>query len=332
MKPPLIFKGDARYTYASGVIRGLELYLLTKSDYQKIIDADINQLTTVLSELGYGGGEHHPEHALDIATDNLFALIDKLSQDRIFTDAIKLRYDFQKAGVILKSRFFEKPLPELPLWGMLPDDELISGVESILNGEKSNLPDVLVDGILSARKTFSTYNSSNAIEIALDSEYCKHLQSVIPEGEFFQRWMRIYADWLNVKAFVRISLADMQMKVFREFFVECGDIPGKKFAEAEELGAEHFSSVFSNTEYGKELSDALKKAVDKNLSAIDTLFRIKLISLYKYTKYCPYGLELLWSYSLLKMEEIGVLRTILRTKLADIPIDFAREVISIVVE
>ncbi len=332
MKSPLIFKGDTRYTYASGVVRGLEPYLLTKADYQKVIDAELNQLSIVLSELGYGGGEHTPEHALDIAVENLFAQLDKLSQDKNFTDTIKLRYDFQKSSVILKSHFFDKPLPQLVDWGFYHTDILISGIGAILDGGKSGFLKILDEAILSAKEIFAAYNSPIVIDIALDKYYCEHIRSVLPDSEFFARWMAIYADWLNIKALARIAAAKLPVKMLWDMFVEGGDIPLKKFAEAEEGGIEHIHSAFAITEYGRKLSDALKSAMDGDLSAVDTMFRMELISLYRYTRYCSYGLELLWAYSLLKLEEIGVLRTILRTKLAKIPVEFVKEVISVVVE
>ncbi len=332
MKSPLIFKGDSRYTYASGVVRGLEPYLLTKSDYQKVIDAELNQLSIVLSELGYGGGEHTPEHALDIAIDNLFSQIGNLSQDKNFTDTIELRYDFQKASVILKSHFFDEPLPSLVPWGNFPADTMISSINAILGGEKSEISKVLNEAVSSAKEMFAAYDSPIAIDIALDRDYCEHIRSVLPDSEFFSRWMAIYTDWLNIKAFARIIAAKLPVKMLWDMFVEGGDIPLKKFADAEEGGIEHIQSAFAITEYGRKLSDALKSAINGDLSAVDTMFRMELISLYRYTRYCSYGLELLWAYSFLKLEEIGVLRTILRTKLAKIPAEYVKEVISVVVE
>lgn len=332
MKLPLIFKGDADYVYASGVVRGLEPYLLTKADYQKLLDAQPNQVPVVLSELGYGGGEHNPEDALDNAIQRLLTQVERMSHHKEFTNTIGLRYDFAKVAVILKAHFLSEPIATLPHWGTIPTDTLSASIDAVLAGENTTLPEPIVTGIALSKRYFSAYNSALAVDMALDKTYAEYLHSVIPDGEYFARWMAIYADWLNTKALARIIASEMPSRMLLDIIIPGGDIPTDRFAEIVRGEPEHIPSVLAVSEYGKALANVFRAAVSEKPAGIDVFFRMKLISLYRYTRYCPYGLELLWAYALLRLEEIGVLRTILRAKAAEIPIDLIREVISIVVE
>lgn len=332
MKQPLIFKGDDDYVYASGVVRGLEPYILKKADYQKLMDTENRQIRVVLSEFGYGGGERNPEHALDSATERLFKQINKLAPEDEFIHALQLRYDFQNAAIILKARLFEKEPPQLIQWGTIPHDEIIRQIDFLLSGEKSDLPEILANGILKAKNSFSLYNSAMIMDMALDSFFAAYLRGIFPVNEYFSRWMAIYADWLNTKAVVRTLRAEIPVKPILDMLIPGGDIGDEKFIAAAEAEMEHIRTIFSSTEYGRELSDAIAAAMKTNSAALDLFFRTRLIAIYRYTQYCSYGEELIWAYALVQLEEIGALRTILRAKAANIPMDAVKEVISIVME
>ncbi len=332
MKPPLIFKGDPDYAYASGVVRGLEPYILTKADYQKILDADENQLGLVLSELGYGGGEHNPEHALDIATDLLFATIDKLSKHKKFTDLLKLRYDFHKSSVVFKARILGREVPPLVPWGTIPTDELVAGINAFVEGGEAKLPKPIIDGLALGKKLFAAYNAVLAIDIALDKTFITHARSVLPKGEYFSRWFALYSDWLNTKSFVRIVRSGVPTKLFWEIFCDGGDIGRAVFARALEGENEQIPQAFANTEYGKRLVDVLRLVWRGKLVALDAFFSAKMRELFRYTRYCPYGLEIVWAYACMRLEEISTLRTILRAKKAQLPRETLKEVISVALE
>ncbi|MCD6595079.1 V-type ATPase subunit [bacterium] len=332
MKTPLLFKGDTKYAYASGVIRGFENYLLNRADYQKVFDADVNQIGTVLTEIGYGGSEQNPEHALDTATEQLFTDIQTLSKDKKFTDTLPLKFDFANTRTYLKSHFLDAEIPELLRWGTIPPDILTRQIEFLLNGEKSELPQCLKDAISAAEQSFLQFHSSVAIDSTVDREYIKYFGSILPDSEFFRRWFAIYTDWVNIKSFVRIIRSKLPHKLFGEIYIDCGDIPAEKFTNSVELDIESIPSTFSNTEYGSRLPDVMRLAFSGKLAPLDIFFRLKLIESNRYTKFCSYGPELLWAYAQIKLEEIGSLRTILRAKSAKLSFDAIKEVISVVLE
>jgi len=332
MKSPLLFKGDTRYAYASGVVRGLENYILSRADYQKVFDADVNQIGTVLTEIGYGGGEQNPEHALDTATEQLFRNIQKLSKDKEFTDTLRLKFDFANTRTFMKSHLLDVEMPGLLQWGTIPPDVLPRKIESFIDGEKSELPQCLKNAISAAKDMFLQFHSAVAIDSAIDREYLKYLGSVLPDNEFFRRWFAIYSDWMNIKSFVRIMRSKLSHKLFWENFIDGGDIPAEKFKNAIELDAESIPLAFSNTEYGIRLSEIIRLAFSGKLAPLDIFFRVKLVELNRYTRFCSYGPELLWAYANIRLEEIGSLRTILRAKGAKLSFDAIKEVISVVLE
>jgi len=332
MKQPLIFKCDAEYAYASGVIRGLENYLLTRGDYQKVFDSDANQLGAVLTELGYGGGERNPEHALDTAIENTFAILDSLSKNRQFTDIWRMQYDIRNLQAILKAHFFGEEFPPMTQFGTIPADKLIRETEAELNNEKNELPELFVECVAEAKRIHNTYHSPVAIDIALDRKFIERSRQKLVGSEYFVRWFALYADWVDVKSFVRIVGSKLPHKLFSEGFIRGGDIPEEKFTQALEHDVESIPGIFLLTEYGRQLFEVIKKTFAGELEPLDIFFRTKLIMHYRYTKYCLFGSELLWAFAGTKLEEIGSLRTILRAKSAELPFDSIKEVISVVME
>ncbi len=334
MKAPLIFKGDTRFVYASGVVRGLENYLLTRADYQKVMDAAPEQLGTVLGEIGYGGGEHNPEHALDLATEQLLSIVDKLSGNSRIGRTLRLSYDFRNAAAYLKYLWFsgEGEFKSFLPWGTLEPDALRSKIEDILNEQSADIEPTLAGAVEQARHLKDAYKTPLAVDIAFDRAYYRYAARNLPEGEYFSRWMAVMSDWANLKSFVRVINFGLNRKLFWETFAEGGDIPAGKFREAADLDAESIPAVFVHTEYGSRLSDVIKTALGGEMSGLDLFFRAKLMELYRYTRYCIFGPELLWAYAMTKQEEINTLRVILRAKGAKLPFEMIREVISVVLE
>ncbi len=337
MKPPLIFKGDVDFVYASGVVRGLENYILTRGDYQKIMDSEVGQLPTVLSEVGYGGGEHDPESAFDLATEHLLALAEKLAGTTQIPEILRTGYDFQNASAYLKWRWFirdeergefEQFLP----WGKYDSAQLVDEIERLFAGERSRLPESLQAGILRARELADSYHTPLAVDVALDGAYHRYVRESLPEGEYFDRWFAVFADWLNVKSFLRVVALGVNHKLFWEGFVEGGDIPRSKFKQAAEMDKESIPTVFSYTEYGSKLADVVRDSLTGKFAPLDVYFRTQLMNLYRYTRYCIYGIELVWAYIMTRREEIDTLRVIVRAKMANLPVELIREVISVVLE
>jgi len=332
MKQPLLYKSSSEYTHASGVIRGLEKYLLTRADYQKVFDAEPNQIGAVLSELGYGGGEHNPEHALDTAIEQLFNAVDKLSKDRDFTNVWRIRYDFQNVQTYLKAHFLGEEIDTFAPWGSIQTDVLTRKIEAELNNEQSELPEPIVNAVKSAKKFFNSYHLAVAVDVAIDSEFAKHIESVLPEGEYFKRWFAIYADWSNVKSFVRTVRSSLPIGLLWDGFVPDGDIPKDRFLEALENDKESIHTTFTYTEYGKPLANVVKNAFSEKLLQMDIFFQKLIRNLHGSTKFCLFGPEPVWAYMGMKHEEIKSLRIILRARGAKLPFDSFKEVISVVMD
>ncbi len=328
-----LFKTDERYTYSTGVLRGLEPYLLKRADYQKVLDAELDELASLLSSLGYGGGEINIEHALDLAIERLFSLTDSLSRDRTVTDTLRLRYDFLNAGAILKAKLFGGNLEsEFISFGKIPKDALLKGIDAIWDREKPDLPEILMQSISAARKSASIFNTILEIDAAMDRSFLMYLKEIFQKSEFFERLWKVNADFLNIKILVRVIKTEFLRKMFWEFFIPGGTIPRESFKSALEADRGNVHIEFRNSEYGIKLSDSIKQAIGGKSNIIDNFFKSKLLELYRYTRYCPYGIEVLWAYANMVLEEIGILRTIVRSKRAGVSKDKIMEVISFAME
>ncbi len=332
MKQPLLYKSNSEYTHASGVVRGLEKYLLTRADYQKVFDAEPNQIGAVLSELGYGGSEHNPEHALDTAIEQLFIAIDKLSKDRDFTNVWRIRYDLQNVQSYLKAHFLGEEIDTFAPWGSIQTDVLTRKIEAELNNEKSELPEPIANAVKSAKKLFNSYHSAVAVDVAVDIEFAKYIKSILPESEYFERWFAVYADWANVKSFVRTVRSNLPIGLLWDGFVPGGDIPKDRFLEALENDKENIHTTFTYTEYGMPLANVVKNAFSGQLVQMDIFFQKSLRSLHDSTKFCLFGPELVWAYMGMKHEEIKSLRIILRARGAKLPFEMIKEVTSVVMD
>ncbi len=332
MKPPLIFKTDADYTYASGVIRGLENYILKRNDFQKLWDADASQTSSVLAELGYGGGEHDAEHALDVGIEILLKTIDKLVKNPELADVLRYKYDFSNISAYLKAHFAGEVPRTFVQWGKFAPEKLFKLIEAQLLGEKTELPPLFVDGINRAKRYYNTYRTSAAVDAALDATLLLHNRRVLPIGDFFERYFAVLADWANVLSFIRTVRANFSVPMFWESYVHGGDIEMRVFTQAFTADAENAHNAFAFTEYGKTLQEAIRNALAGEGELLDTIFRRARKKLFDATRYCSFGPELIVGYAGAKLDEIAILRVILRAKAAKMQYESIREVISYVVE
>ncbi len=333
MKSPLLFTGKTDYAYASGVIRGLENYLLGRSEYQKLIDSDPDSIDNVLAEFGYSSSEKDPEIALNLATEKLFETIDKLSKGDKIADIWKVRADFSKISAIVKSILLDTEPPELVTWGFFNSEKLSREIYYHFDPEKKcSLPVHYIKTIERAQSNFKSHKTTLSVDIAVDSSFSDYVSTIVPASEYFKRFWSFYVDWWNVKAFVRIRKAKLSSSLFYDTFNVSGDIPLSIFTDAMESDNERLSTHFMHTEYGKSLQDVIKQAFEGMLIPLDNYFRGKLLAHYKYTRYCLYGLELLLAYESIKLEEIAILRTIVRAKKARLPVNKLKEVINFALE
>lgn len=325
MKSPILFKDDIRYAYASGVIRGLENYLLKRTDFNKLIDSPNSQIASVLSELGYGGGEVEPEHVLDNAIKFLFAEIDRITLHSELTRICQLRFDLLNFSSALKAQLYDVKQSAFIPWGRHSYSEINSAVADAISNTKVQLEPFLATALEKALKLHKEFLNIIVIDLAMDKTFGDFVSKKLPKSEFFSRWYSIMADWMNTKNFVRIVLAEIPQKLFWAVIWETGDLPAETFIKSWE-NPESVHTIFVQTEYGKSLGDVMVKSMKGELYSIDNYFNSLMMELYRYTRFCPYGLEVVWAYLCVKLEEISILRKIVRGKLAGIDSHRIREV------
>lgn len=326
MKSPIFFKGDAKYAYSSGVVRGLESYLLTKADFNKLIDAPTAQMGAILSEFGYGGGEVEPEHVLDNAIKFLFDEINRITLRNEFTQIWQLRFDLLNFASALKSQLYDIGKFTFIPWGKHTYSEVSSAVSDVVSNTKTNLDPFLGSALENALRLHKEFLNTVVIDLAIDKAFGGFVLEKIPKGDFFSRWYSLMADWMNTKNFVRISLAGIPQKLFWAVLWKPGSLYEGVFASLWE-NSESASVVLVRTDYGKQLGENVAKSMKGELYLIDNYFNSLLKELYRYTRFCPYGLEVVWAYLCVKLEEISILRKIVRSKLAGISPQQIREVV-----
>lgn len=338
---------DARYAYAVGRIRALEIRLLDKSRFESMVSArDAEEALRTLSDTDYGPFLPEPkrgrdfEVALNGELKSVLGLVSLLSQDAELTDIFRLRYDFHNLKVFLKLKYLQAEEGYRPLtrparrhfgggYGLM-DAGLIEPTKLKKIVEEDNykeLPRELRLAAERAIKTFQETHDAQRIALILDGEMSAlFYQKTRPNDYSFLRgYFRTDFDLTNIKNFLRVKELRLGKGFFEEIFLEGGSLEKSLFLESSEEPVNNFVSLLSPTPYGALVAEGIKyRQENRSWSELERLADNYLLSYLRRAKYIVFGLEPLIAYLLARENEIKMIRIIMVGKLNGMPEDLIR--------
>ncbi|MCD6097951.1 V-type ATPase subunit [bacterium] len=330
---PIITTGDTRYAYASGVIRAKETRLLRKADFYKLAEIPTDELGKAFEEAGYYlKNSENPsiedyEAGLADAERETLNLIDELLPNSRLPFCLKAKYDFTNAAYLLKCQ----------ISGEKPKD---AGIVHIGNlsatrlrrlftaGEKEKIPVEFIHSIEQAKQEYEATKNPATIDITLDKEYLSLLKNCLEGNRFIKEYIGLKSDLLNIKNFVRTRLLKLPYGFFKTVFVPFGKLALNYFDELSDKQEEAIPTKLSVSYLGRRLGDELARAInEKEFLDFDVLCEAYELLFLDNTKFCPFGLEIVYAYWEKITLEITTIRRIILARLSGLPEERIRRII-----
>ncbi len=316
-------RDDIRYGFAVGRVRVLQAKLLSRSVYERLIDApDFAEQRRVLSETAFGRYLEHAETAEDVerALDSsLGDLYDEFLCEAGLPDAVmrffRVQYDFRNLRIALKTRILGMPPGGMSALGTIEP--------SAFTGSGEALPDDMA-ALLTAWDEFEQAPPLSDVESAVDHALFEALareakRSRIP---FLRQLTRLRIDLAVIRVLLRANKKHLGAGAVLDSLVEGGTPALRELApDAARMDAEELAEAIVDTRAvpGLEMDDLT--SLERYDLAAAALEAARMAS----ARRAPSGAEPVLAYVLAREAEVVALRVALVGRLSGLDRDAVRE-------
>ncbi|RJP32597.1 MAG: hypothetical protein C4536_05910 [Actinobacteria bacterium] len=316
------FSEVTRYGYAVGRIRVLEMQMLNNQRTERLIDADFEGALNILDELDMGDYLAGAKLARDVDVDltaflcRVYStLAEALPRGSIIMDFFLCRYDFHNLKALLKARIEGQDAPQ----GLLEGLGTI-GLEALRRGVEN--PAELPSPFKEAMEDAAELTSPQELDTLMEKHFLTYrLFLARREGSpFVVDFARASIDLANLKLVIRARLLSKEREFLEAMIVKGGFVPAVNlldlYADPPEIMAKKLEA---NIYYSKLLEIAESEDRVVRLSDFDRRSDDQLMDMVRGMKRVSVGVEPIFAYLRARENEVLVVRTILISKLHNIP-------------
>lgn len=272
---------DTDYVFLSAYLRAREARLLSREKQEELLNAgSFSDAAKLLTEYGYedmsGMNSGEVEKALSRARDSEFRDLAGLAMQRELIDLFCIPHDYHNAKTLIKTcGDTEAARQLLSDAGRVPAEQMIAAYQE----EGSELPPVLMDAMIEAKRALAETHNPQTADIILDRAYFAELIKLAEplDNEFVTNYVRLLIDSANLRAAVRIRRMGRDADFLTEVLAPGGTVAPDGILDKFRQG-ESFAGLFSSTELasaavlgeaaikGGTLTD-FEKAADNAVSA-----------------------------------------------------------------
>ncbi|WP_294371942.1 V-type ATP synthase subunit C [uncultured Clostridium sp.] len=314
-------------------IRVYETKLLDKAKIDRMIDShSAEEVLKVLQETEYANVMTNVKRAEDYEVilggelKRLFTVMYDISPVKSLVDLMSIKYDYQNIKVILKGMFLKKDFSYLLIpVGTIEGNSLKNMIE---NGNLSELPHLMREGVEEVKLSFENTNDPQVIDIILDKYMFKSLVEI--KNEINDRFVTKYVDALidstNLKTLLRVKKQNKGREFFASVIIEGGSIDKDKLISMLNDAAENISTKLAYTDYAEFIRSGIEYYTKTgSVSLLEKLADNYVMDMMKEAKIIPFGVEPLLAYIYAKETEIKIIRIIMVGKLNNISAEVVRE-------
>jgi len=335
------FKEKAKYAYAVGVIRVLEMQLFTGPDLQRLLEADsAEEVLELLGDSPYEsflkeiGSVWNFEVALNNALENSYARIGELSFDQDIINLFRVKWDFYNLKVLLKQSYLEnaEEFSFISSLGLIDPEMIKNAIENSeeeqpaiieeLFGSSNGLPEYLQKAMDDAKRVYNTGNDPQMIDIIIDARTQDYMYRNASKCPFLENYFKKIIDLANIRNFIRIKLFQNNLELLRKVLLNNGMIDKQVFIDVFNEDVSHLPNFISSTPYYEIVDEGLRDWSETGtLTTFEKLAENYIIEYIKPAKYQSFGIEPLIAYLLAKENEVKQIRIIMVGKLNRLPED-----------
>ena len=314
---------DTDHLHASARVRALENGMVTRRDFQKMIDAKtVEEAYKVLSDapICHGAPMQDYEQALEQNLLDAYQLLDRLAPGTGLTQLFRYQYDGHNFKTAIKSRRGGGDTSGVySNLGNLPAKAVVAQVES---GRVEGVPAPLADAALEASDVLAKTGDPQAVDILLDRGI---LASMVQQAEeianpFVKKYVEAQVDIANIRAAVRLKRMGKNAFFLGKVLAPGGRIPVSAISESYTKGYDAILAVVSGSPYGRALEpayDAIRGG--GSLSLFEKLCDNALVAVLDEVRRIPFGIEPLLAFLAAKEGETKAARIVMASKLAGVP-------------
>jgi V/A-type H+/Na+-transporting ATPase subunit C len=314
---------DTKYTYALGVIRALEVKLLTEKRFEELLSSsDVEELIASLHDTDYGqffrntrGSE--AEEALIGYKVSLYNEIEKLIDNSEVMDILRAKYDFHNVKVLLKGKISEEDFADK--CSSLGAVQVAKMIEIFKEEKYRELPGYLQQAAQKGIDIyFSTDHNTQSLSFTVDAVMAEKMTSYT-KNFFINNYYKLWVDLANIKIILRLIFLEKYNELIEFALLPGGSIQKDKILKAKietpDLLEDFYNgTVFSSLLEWKDSFSVLERESEK-----------LLISYLKSVAFESIGVEPVFAYLLLKENELRNLRVILIGKMNGVGEDLIKE-------
>lgn len=318
---PPVGEDDWQYVYVTGIVRTLEMQLLTRTTFSDMASAPtFEQAVDSLVATGYAAIQTVRDFAevqdiLHFERAAIRELFADLMLDNRRVQLMRSRDDFANMRLAVRRVMTEKPVGlDYSNQGNVPPEvfEQVFGQENYSG--MPGFPDYLQRAAEQAIVSYYETKDIRRIDFAIDAaQFAYELaQARQLESIFLQSLFRIQIDLTNIRTMLRLKWNDSQL---RNVFIEGGFLDPGRFLRGLELGYETLPTLFFTTPYYEIVSSGVSYLTSQNsFLRLEQLCEDYTIGFLRSTSTITAGPQPIIAYLLLKENEIRKVRLILTAK------------------
>jgi len=316
-------RDDIRYGFAVGRVRVLQARLLSRSVYERLIDApDFAEQLRVLSETAFGRYLEHAataedvERALDASLGDLYGeFLLEAGLPEAVVRFFRLPYDYRNLRAALKTRVLGVASPELSSLGIAEP--------SAFSGSGEGLPEEMA-AILTAWDEAEEQPQLAELESVVDHALFEALAGEAKRSRvaFLRDLMTLRIDLANIRVLIRANAKSLPPSAVRGALIDGGTKRLLELAaEPGRMDAEEFAEAIVATRAvaGLEARDLL------DLDRYDLVAAALEAGRMASARMAPSGAEPVLAYVLAREAEVVALRTVLVGRLVGLDRETVRE-------
>jgi len=320
---------EVDFTQAVAIIRVYEKKLLSKQNFDRIIDSNSYEdaFKILIESLNPNKTDNFKyEDILKYDLKETYDDVRKICPYREVVDFISIKYDYHNLKVSLKGKYLNKDFSNLfSDLGKYDAKELNS---HILNEDYSYFDEDIRTSILDSINAFNESNDPQILEIKLDKGLYKSLIKIAKElkSDLALDIVKYSIDFINFKTLLRIKRRGENVKLFENAIIQDGFINSEDLLKMHLDSFDSLSKHFKPYKHGDVFSEGLKGYLQyNNFSYFEKLADDFIINIIKPFKYHAFGMEPIISFLSAKENEIKILRIILTSKINNISPNSIRE-------
>lgn len=322
-----------RFIQSSTTTRIYEKRLLTKSDFERMIEANnLDEAIRYLNDTPYQSyvnkliRNEDYEIALKESLRDNFTDFYKLLPSTEVVDLLALKYEYHNLKVILKETISGVDYSRIYINLGYFDFEKLK--KEFRSGDRKKLDTLYAEVVSDVYDEFLEYKDPQNIDILIDKRYFERLKELSEKTDIllFKQYTEDLIDFTNIRTLLRCQKQNNDLNFLNRVIIEGGTIEKDRYKDFLNQKIDENCTLFKSARIYYQVKESIKEYNTSNsLSYFEKSMDDYLMGVIKEAKKVTYGPEVPFAFLYGKETEVKNLRIIFVSKLNKLPTNFIRE-------